>query len=115
MADVRTLFADLFAYVLLFEQRHLQGDFQPSYEEVRGGITALLKQQAAAAQRQGILERDYQEARFAFVAWADETILHHTTWKHHYEWNAAPLKLEYYQTRNAGEELFEHLQSLRPE
>jgi hypothetical protein len=45
----------------------------------------------------------------------DETILKHTTWKHHNAWDALPLQLEYYQTRNAGEEFFERLERLRPE
>jgi type IV/VI secretion system ImpK/VasF family protein len=49
------------------------------------------------------------------VAWADETILKHSTWKHHHEWNALPLQLEYFQTRNAGEEFFERLERLRAE
>ena len=62
-----------------------------------------------------MLDRDYQDACFAVIAWADETILKHSTWKHHAEWNALPLQLEYFQTRNAGEEFFERLERLRPE
>lgn len=115
MADVRALFTESFAYVLLFEHMHLQGEFQPSYEQVYGDLTALLERQQVAARRQGMLDQDYREARFAFVAWADETILKHTAWEHHSRWNASPLQLAYYQTRNAGEEFFEHLQALRPE
>ena len=115
MATVRELFPDLFAYVLLFEQTHLQGEFQPPYEQVRRVCTTLLEQQKAAAKRQGMPDRDYQDASFAVVAWADETILKHLTWKHHQEWNARPLQLEYFQTRNAGEEFFERLERLRPE
>ncbi len=115
MAQVRELFSDLFAYVLLFEQTHQQGEFQPSYEQVRRDIAALLEQQKAAAKRQGMLEQDYHDACFAVVAWADETILKHSTWKHHNQWNAFPLQLEYYDTRNAGEEFFEHLDKLRSE
>lgn len=115
MANGRELFSELFAYVLLFEQTHLQGEFQPSYEQVRRDIAALLEEQKAAAKRQGMLDRDYQDACFAVVAWADETILRHSTWKHHHEWSALPLQLEYFQTRNAGEEFFERLERVRPE
>src|SRR5688572_16733986 len=107
MSSVQELFSELFAYILLFEQTTLQGEFQPSYEQVRRDITVLLEQQKAAAKRQGMLDKDYQDACFAVVAWADETILKHTTWKHHHEWNDFPLQLEYYQTRNAGEDFFE--------
>jgi type IV/VI secretion system ImpK/VasF family protein len=115
MTNGRELFSELFGYVLLFEQTNQQGEFQPSYEQVRRAIAALLEQEKAAAKRQGMLDRDYQEACFAVVAWADETILKHSTWKHHPEWNAFPLQLEYFQTRNAGEEFFERLERLRPE
>jgi type IV/VI secretion system ImpK/VasF family protein len=112
MTKVDTLFADLFAYVLLFEQAHLQGEFQPSYEQVRQDIAALFEREKATAKRQGILDKDVQDAGFAVVAWADETILKHATWKSHHEWNRYPLQLEYYQTRNAGEEFFERLEKL---
>jgi type IV/VI secretion system ImpK/VasF family protein len=112
MTKVHTLFADLFTYVLLFEQTHLQGELQPSYEQVRQDIAALFQQEKATAKRQGMLDKDFQDAGFAVVAWADETILKHTTWKYHHEWNTSPLQLEYYQTRNAGEEFFERLERL---
>jgi Type VI secretion system protein DotU len=103
MAQVRELFSDLFAYVLLFEQTHLQGEFQSSYEQVRHEIAALLEQQKAAAKRQGMLEQDYHDACFAVVAWADETILKHSTWKHHNQWNTFPLQLEYWVLRVFGD------------
>ena len=112
MTKVHMLFADLFAYVLLFEQTHLQGEFQPSYEQVRQDIAALCQQEKATAKRQGMLDKDVQDACFAVLAWADETILKHTTWKSHHEWNRYPLQVEYYQTRNAGEEFFERLEKL---
>jgi type IV/VI secretion system ImpK/VasF family protein len=115
MADAPDQFSEVFGYVLLFEQTNQQGEFQPAYEQVRRDITALLEQEKAAARRRGILDRDYQDACFAVVAWADETILKHSTWKHHHEWNAFPLQLEYFQTRNAGEEFFERLERLRAE
>jgi type IV/VI secretion system ImpK/VasF family protein len=112
MTMAHMLFADLFTYVLLFDQTHLQGEFQPAYEQVRQDIAALFQQEKGTAKRQGMLDKDVQEAAFAVVAWADETILKHTTWKYHHQWNTYPLQLEYYQTRNAGEEFFEHLEQL---
>ena len=62
MTKVYTLFADLFTYVLLFEQTHLQGEFQPSYEQVRQDITGLLQREKATAKRQGMLDKDFQDA-----------------------------------------------------
>jgi type IV/VI secretion system ImpK/VasF family protein len=115
MVTGRELFSELFGYVLLFEQTTQQEELQPSYEQVRRDITALLEQEKAAAKRQGILDRDYQDACFAVVAWTDEAILKQSTWKHHHEWNANQLQLEYFQTRNAGEEFFERLQRLGAE
>jgi type IV/VI secretion system ImpK/VasF family protein len=115
MANGRELFSELFGYVLLFEQMNQQGEFQPAYEQVRRDIATLLEQEKAVAKRQGMLDRDYQDACFAAIAWADETILKHSNWQHHHEWNARPLQLEHFQTRNAGEEFFERLERLRPE
>jgi type IV/VI secretion system ImpK/VasF family protein len=114
MAQVRELFSELFAYVLLFDQTTLHGEFQPPYEQVRRDIAGLLEQKAGA-KRQGISEKDYHEACFAVVAWADEMILKHTTWKHHHQWNAYPLQQEYYQTRDAGHDFFTRLEQLRSE
>jgi len=113
MESGREWFSELFGYVLLFEQSNQQGEFQPSYEQVRRDIATFLEDEKAAAKRQGIADRDYQDGCFAVVAWTDETILKHSTWKHHHEWNAHPLQLEYFQTRNAGEEFFERLERLR--
>jgi type VI secretion system protein ImpK len=115
MPNSRELFSELIGYVLLFEQTNQQGEFQPSYQQVRRDIAALLEEEKAAAKRKGMLDRDYQDASFAVIAWADETILKHSSWKHHAEWNTFPLQLEYFQTRNAGEEFFERLERLRPE
>jgi type IV/VI secretion system ImpK/VasF family protein len=113
MGQICELFSELFTYVRLFEQTTVRGELQPSYEEVRGRIATLLEQQDIAAQCQGIPERDYQDARFAVVTWADETILRHTDWRHHNRWQAFPLQLEYYQTQHAGEEVLERLDRLR--
>jgi type IV/VI secretion system ImpK/VasF family protein len=115
MANGRELFSKLISYVLLFEQANQQGQFQPSHEQTRREIAALLEQEKATLKREGLPDRDYQDAAFAVIAWADETILKHSSWTHHAEWDALPLQLEYFQTRNAGEEFFERLERLRPE
>lgn len=113
MTNVRELFFQLYAYVLVVEQTVLQGSVQPSAEDVRGRITSLLEQQEAEAKRQGMLDQDYHDARFAFIAWADEVLLGLSTWEYQRQWSTLPLQLEYYETRNAGEELFERLNRLR--
>jgi type IV/VI secretion system ImpK/VasF family protein len=113
MALMRELFFQLYAYVLLVEQTVLQREAQPSYEEVRSHIRDLLEQQEAEAKRQGLSEQDAHEARFAFMAWADEILSQLPGWEHQQQWSTHPLQLEYYQTRNAGEEFFERLEQLR--
>ena len=115
MARVQELFSELFSYVLLFDQDALQGEFQPPYEQVYGDIAGLIERQKAAVKHQGISERDYHQSCFAVIAWADEMILKHTTWKHHHQWNAHPLQEEYYQTRNAGHDFFTRLDQLGSE
>jgi type VI secretion system protein ImpK len=112
MPGVQELFAELFAYVLCFEQATLEGENQPSYQHVRSTIGALLEKGKTTARQQGIPDTDFQDACFAAVAWADETILRCTTWKYHHDWNAFPLQQEYFQTRRAGEELFTRLKNL---
>ena len=115
MAPGDTGFSRLFDYVLLFQQSDFHHEPQPAYEHVRREIATLLAHQTAVARDQGMPEADVQEARFAVVAWADEMILHQTDWVHHPRWRSTPLQLEYFDTRNGGEELFERLERLRPE
>jgi type IV/VI secretion system ImpK/VasF family protein len=115
MANTGEIFARFFAYILFLEDGKDSGGPQRSYEQIRSDIAALLEQQKAAALRQGMPEQDYQNACFAAIAWADETLLKRPTWEHHNRWKAAPLQLEYFQTRNAGEEVFERLERLPPE
>lgn len=109
---MRALFSRLFAYILLFKQTHLQGDFQPRYEDVRRDIAALLAQQEVEAERQGIAAQEYDDARFAVVAWADETFGGHTTWHDRQQWLNTPLQLAYYPAHHAGEEFFTRLAAL---
>src|SRR5215510_9359789 len=114
MANVRDLFSKLFAYVLLFEQTNLPGHPQRSYEEVRRDITALLEQTQTEARQQRVSDSDYQDACFAVVAWVDETI-QKSTWEHRNRWRASLLQDEYFNTKNAGAELFQRLKRLGSE
>jgi type IV/VI secretion system ImpK/VasF family protein len=115
MANVGEIFSKFFAYVLLVGDTNQSGHSQRSYEQIRADIAAILEQEKAAAQRQGVPEKEYQDACFAAVAWADETILKNVHWELHNRWKASPLQLEYFQTRNAGEEFFERLERLGPD
>lgn len=113
MPDDRKLFSKLFSYVLLLEREAMQGQSQRSHEQIRSEIGQLLEEQRAVASRRGMLEQEYQDACFAMIAWADETLLKNSRWEYNNRWKASPLQLEYYQTRNAGDELFDRLARLR--
>jgi type VI secretion system protein ImpK len=113
--ETQELFADVFSYVLLFEQMSQQENFQPSYEEVHETMDRLLAQADATAGQHGIPAPDYQEARFAVVAWADEVFLNHAAWTHRDRWDERPLQERYYGTRRGGQEFFDHLERLRHE
>jgi type IV/VI secretion system ImpK/VasF family protein len=115
MSTMRELFAKLYAHILLFEQTARHGDGQPSYEQVRDELIASLEQHEAEVRRGNIDATDYREACFAFVAWADETVLQLRDWPHRRLWENQSLQFKYYQTRNAGEEFFQHLEDLAPE
>jgi type IV/VI secretion system ImpK/VasF family protein len=114
MATLRELFAKLYAYVLLFEQEDFQRAMPPSSEQVSDKIGALVETQKAEARRQDLNtdqeKGPFREALFAFIAWADETLVNHVTWEQRDRWKESPLQLEYFETHAAGDELFdEHL------
>jgi type VI secretion system protein ImpK len=114
MTTVPELFTKFFAYVLLLEQEYTSGHSQPSYEQVRCDLVALLEEQETAARHQGMSTEDYQAARFAVICWAD-AILQQTTWEDHQRWQAFPLQAEYYGMSQAGAEPGEDLQRLLTE
>lgn len=108
---LRECFADIFAYVQLFKQTCVQK--QPSYSEVKQRLQALLGESAKTATDYGIDPREYDEARFAIVAWVDETVML-LPWAHKTDWQRAMLQMEIYGTSNGGEEFFERLNRISP-
>jgi len=117
MPTLRELFAKLYAYVLLFEQEDFQRAVPPSCDQVREEIVSWVEKQQAEARRQNLdtdnQQAPFQEALFAFVAWADETLVKHATWEQRNRWRESQLQLKYFQTTSAGDELFdEHLPHL---
>jgi type IV/VI secretion system ImpK/VasF family protein len=117
MATLRELFAKLYAYVLLFEQEDFQRAASPSCDQVGDEIVSWVDKQKAEARGQGLdtdnQKAPFQEALFAFVAWADETLVKHATWEQRNHWRESQLQLKYFQTTSAGDELFdEHLPHL---
>jgi len=113
--SLREVFTPLFTYVLLFVRS--PGQHRRAVAEVRGDVNRLLDEQGQLVKRHDLAAADYDLARFAAVAWADELILrntHDSNREFSQQWKRAPLQVELYSTANAGEEFFDKLATLRP-
>lgn len=64
------------------------------------------------ARNAGIDNEKITEAKFALVAFLDETIIS-SQWNQKASWLSNPLQIEMFDTFNAGEEFFAHLNELR--
>jgi type VI secretion system protein ImpK len=100
---------------LLFAQTPASS--QGAFPAIRKEINALLEEQKALVKRYEIAPQEYDNARFAVIAWLDEVMLkatHAENQEFYQQWKRAPLQAELYNTANAGEEFFERLEKLRP-
>jgi type VI secretion system protein ImpK len=79
---------------------------------LRRRILDLLDLSEREAMRAGIPSEDLRLAKFALVAFLDETILS-SDWHQKDRWIAQPLQLELYDRYDAGEEFFVQLERLR--
>jgi type VI secretion system protein ImpK len=86
---------------------------QPAFADVKGHVDQLLCESAACL-NQGITTKDYEQARFAVCAWADEAILN-SGWREKSQWLDAQLQRVHFHTTQAGEEFYAHLAALAPE
>ena len=101
---------DLFAYVQLFgEATDVQ---RPSVPALRNQILSLLDAFAKDPHAQQVPADEVEEARFALVAWADETILR-SSWSGREDWLRDLLQLQLFRTNRAGDEFYDHLARLR--
>jgi type VI secretion system protein ImpK len=111
---LRQVFTPLIARVLLFTRSPAAGQAGPS---IRAEIAGLLKEQEALVKRHEIARQDYENARFAVIAWLDEVMLkatHGALPDFYQQWKRAPVQAELYNTVNAGEEFYARLEQLRP-
>jgi type VI secretion system protein ImpK len=102
-------FIELIAYIIYF-QKTVAGK-QSSYEQVKADILQLLTQSESYLKKGGFTQEDYDSARFMICAWADETILS-SSWGQKQQWQKEQLQRLYYHTTEAGEEVFERLNTL---
>ena len=102
-------FMELVAYVVYF--RKTASIKQPQYEQVKADVMRLLSQSEQCVEKGNFTREDYDPARFAICAWVDETILS-STWDQKGKWQREQLQRIYYNTTEAGEEVFERLNNL---
>ncbi|MDH5231927.1 MAG: DotU family type IV/VI secretion system protein [Gammaproteobacteria bacterium] len=107
--SLANIFSNIFAYVITMKRTC--PNVQPSFAEVRGQVLEMLEQSIAIIRDQGIDPRDYDDARFAVVAWVDETLLG-IPWIHKEEWQRSLLQYELYNSAQGGEEFFDRLNQL---
>jgi type VI secretion system protein ImpK len=104
-------FIDLIAYVAYFTKRAAAR--QLHFDQVKADILRLLTESQNRMDRGNFSQEDYDLARFAVVAWVDETILN-SPWNEKDKWQREQLQRIYYQTTDAGEIFFDRLNSLGP-
>ena len=102
-------FVELVAYVVYF--RKTASMKQPPYEQVKADVMRLLSQSEQWIKKGMFAREDYDQARFAVCAWVDEIILS-STWDQKGKWQREQLQRIYYNTTEAGEEVFERLNTL---
>jgi type VI secretion system protein ImpK len=99
----------LIAYVVIF-QRNVATK-QPAFEQVKADIQRLLSQCENSVKRDNVSPDDYDQARFMVCAWVDEAILG-SNWTQKNLWQKEQLQRLYYNTTDAGVEVFERLNNL---
>ena len=109
--------ADLYApcFTLILQLRS-SNDFGDA-EILRKRIYDLFEEAGRAARHAGFSSDNYRSrnpepsAKFALVAFIDETILS-SDWNQQERWRAQPLQLELYDLHDAGEVFYDHLEKL---
>lgn len=104
---LRDIFSDLMAFIIFFESSCEQKP--PELQELKDRVISLIASQEERAKTAGITLEAFREARFAVLSWVDEIILN-SKWPSRSQWQH--LMLTYYGTVNAGEQFFQHLNSL---
>lgn len=102
-------FMEVIVYAVYFQRTVAMK--QPHYEQVRNDILRLLTQSEDCLKKGLFPQEDYDQARFVICAWIDEVILN-SAWDKKNQWQKEQLQRIYYHTADAGEEVFERLNTL---
>lgn len=103
-------FIDVLVYVQQQKELIAQGQ-QPAFEDVRLNVERLLTEKSTLHLEGGYQSEHYDEARFAVVAFIDESLLD-SAWTESGRWAADLLQRNYYRTASAGIEFFDRLSGL---
>ncbi len=87
---------------------------QPDVGTLRGQLVRQLDDIAHHPLAQSLESSELDDARFALVAWADETLLG-SNWSGVGQWSRNLLQSEIFRTNRGGDEFYERLGRLRPE
>ncbi len=102
-------FMDTIAYVVYLVKTAAAK--QPRFEQVQADILRLLSLSQECLQKGECTPEEYEQARFMICAWADESILG-SPWQHRDQWQKEQLQRRFYGTFEAGEEVFERLNTI---
>ncbi|MDR9467445.1 DotU family type IV/VI secretion system protein [Marinospirillum sp.] len=104
-------FIEVLAYVKQVEEQVSSAGIQPGLDEVHTECERLLADKALVYASLGYRREHYEKARFAVVAFIDETLMA-SGWQEAEAWGAHQLQKKYYDTANAGQEFFQQLDTL---
>ena len=102
-------FMPLIAYVVMFQKT--VATQQPGYDQVKADIQRLLSLSEHEMKGGAVSPDDYDQARFVVCAWVDETLLG-SMWNQKSLWQREQLQRLYYNTTDAGVEVFDRLNNL---
>jgi type VI secretion system protein ImpK len=102
-------FIELVAYVAYFARN--AASRQTAFDPVKADILRMLSESQSAVNQGLVGPDDYDMARFAIVAWIDETLMN-SAWVYRDQWKLDLLQRVYYQTTDAGEIFFERLNTI---
>ncbi len=106
------LAGDYFASVLLVAEAPDGQHTEPA--NLRAQLVGQLDSLARHPVAQSLEPQELEDARFALVAWADETLLR-SGWTARTQWGRELLQLQLFRTNRGGDEFYERLARLRPD
>lgn len=83
----------------------------PAYEKARADVARMIKESEKCVDEHSVSRTDYDLARFAVLAWADEAVMS-SAWEGKSLWQRNLLQRQYYNTVDGGELFFDRLNSI---